>query len=160
MKLSICQIQFLDFLLKRIQSKENNFLNSNEKLSLVIDINGTLWTGDFVNYSDSKIQNVSLNNDGNLDITEIEFTPIVTHSNHEFFKGFISNCVNNINKSNLYLLSNKLLEILNKVDCSNLKSNSIIFNAENLNSGCKLPFMHIDNNIKYDFVSLIVLNKN
>lgn len=161
MKLKVNQIQFLDFLLKRMQSKGSNFLSSNEKLSLVIDIDGNLWTGDFINYSDCKIQNLSLEYDGDFTPNEIDFISIITASNVDFFKRLNFNSkFRNINTSNLYILLNELFEIIHKIDCSNLKSDSIIFNAENLYYNYKLPFMCINDNVDYDVVSLIVLTKN
>ncbi len=161
MKLKINQIQFLDFVLKRIQSKEGNFLNNNGKLSIVIDINGALWTGDFINYSNFKIKNVTLDYDGDFSTSEIAFSSFVNKSNIDFFEHFYFNKkLYNIDKSNLYLLLNELFETLNKVDCSKLKADSIIFNAENLNSNFKLPFICINDDIEYDVVSLIVSNKN
>ena len=160
MKLKINQIQFLDFLLKRIQSKEGNFLNNNEKLSIVIDINGALWTGDFINYSNFKIKNITLDYEGDFSTSEITFSSFIDTSNRKFFDFFnFNNKLHNIDKSNLYLLLNELFEALNKVDCSNLKADSIIFNAENLTSNCKLPFIRINDDIEYDVVSLIVSNK-
>lgn len=161
MKLKVSQIQFLDFLLKRIQSDSSNFLNTDEKLSLVIDINGTLWTGDFVKYSNLKIQNLSLDTDGFLISNEIELISIITASNLEAFKGFnFKDKLYNINSSNLHILLNELFRKLDKINCSNLVSDPIIFNAVNLTSNCKLPFICIDNTIEYDVVSLIVSNKN
>lgn len=161
MKLKVNQIQFLDFLLKRMQSDSSNFLNADEKLSLVIDVNGNLWTGDFVNYSNFHIQNISLDYDGDLTSTEIDLISIITVANLDDFKRFnFKDKFHNINSSNLYILLNELLKKLDKVNCSNLVIDPIIFNAVNLNSSCKLPFIYIDNTIEYDVVSLIVSNKN
>lgn len=145
MKLSLKHIQKLEILLKRLLSV--NALDI--QLSLVVKIDGSLYSGDFTKINSSFVLSDYLNFDGYVDSNSCPFTDLIKVPSEFYYN--ILNC-------NDPLLLKTLLDIL---DSCRLKDDfelpSIITNVKKLDSDLSLPYLYLDDSIEYDIVSIIKL---
>ncbi|KOS60877.1 hypothetical protein FJQ98_20620 [Lysinibacillus agricola] len=151
---TIQQLQAADFLLKRL-SNSDFFSFYNRKLKLVIELNGSYWYGDFVNFKDNYPIQFFIEGDGDVDYTRfysdginatIIFKKIIETYNAQTNKGtFYTNPFKKI--STLDLLFKTIFEL---VDLADIKVDEspiypYLLNARTLDGKLKLPFINLEN---------------
>lgn len=149
MKLSLKHIQKLEILLKRLLSV--NALDI--QLSLVVKIDGSLYSGDFTKINSSFVLSDYLNFDGYVDSNKCPFTDLIKVPSEFYYKKYY-----NILNCNDPLLLKTLLDILNSCTLKDdFELPSIITNVKKLDSDLSLPYLYLDDSIEYDIVSIIKL---
>ncbi|XZM32806.1 hypothetical protein ACSXAY_12885 [Clostridium perfringens] len=138
MKLSVDQLQKLSILFQRI------YLKDSIKPKLVISFNNSLWTGDFTILEGSDY------------LTDVEKPDSVAIDVSSFFNEFkFSSIPRDIKTSCDSILLNYLTNSLLKTKTSDLNLSPYLFNAVNLETKFKLPFIYLDKTATYELVSVI-----
>lgn len=149
MKLTLKQIQKLEILLKRLLS----FNNLDIQLSLVVKIDGSLYSGDFTKIKSPFVLSDYLNFDGCVDSKYYYFTDLIKSPNEFNCKKYYD-----ILNTNNPILLKTLLDILNSCTLKDdFELPSIITNVKKLDSDLSLPYLYLDDSIEYDIVSIIKL---
>ena len=131
MKLTLKQIQALEYLLQISEFKKENPEN---KFNLVIRINNSLWSGNFLNYNLTSTKSFSLDDfDFSIKYNVIHVSEFIKYS-----KDLKLYSLKNLN--NLYLLLVELVNRINQIDLSALDLNPVLYNAINLDTNLLLPF--------------------
>ncbi|SHG82563.1 hypothetical protein [Virgibacillus chiguensis] len=161
---SIIQFQALDFLLKRI-ANQPNFEMYDKNLKLVVEINGTIWAGDFVNFNSCPYQ-LYVDSIGQVDeeyfySDEDPSTSFVTKTWKEFLNHFKSDFsgLYLARVDDLSLLFKELKSFIESLDFEGYETpiNPYLLNAKSLNENIELPFLNIENT-EVKLISLIEVN--
>ncbi|PZM62574.1 hypothetical protein [Paenibacillus dendritiformis] len=147
------QLQALDYLLKRIIS-DNSYALYEKNLKLVIDVNGTLWYGDFIQIDGISAYRPFIDDDG--DIETDKFGPTRTNSallkciwdsyslHADRQSPFWSNPFRKIDS--LPFLFESLLKVLRLTeipeDCSPFYP--YLLNAKSVDGKMELPFINLE----------------
>ncbi|WP_440894936.1 hypothetical protein ACS127_10190 [Amphibacillus sp. Q70] len=149
---SIQELQAFDFLLKKI-TQNKSFAISSKNLKVVLSINGTLWTGDLVQFNGRYLVQSHIDSDGDIDrhsynSTAIKFIKEVmdkfnqeTQPDHFFINPFKS-------LTELPLLFEAIYEIikLSEIDQSGTNPlRKMLYNASCLNNNVEIPFYDLTN---------------
>ncbi|MGG0754133.1 hypothetical protein [Brevibacillus laterosporus] len=162
---SLPQLQALDYLLKNITSNDLYPLYQ-KKLKFVVNINNSLWYGDFVEKKGNSVSQKFI--DGSGDVETARFTP--SGSNATTFLKLIWDLYvdESINQpqyfrvdpfkriNSLPLLFDSLIKILDKANISEETSPLFpyLLNAKSLDNKLSLPFINLEGE-KIKLVSII-----
>lgn len=154
MKLNLKQIQILDLILQRLNSIFL-YTDKTKKLNLVIKFNNSLWKGDFIHLHNSYLENYYISNDfwveKNLTpITELKLIP----DNFNFRR------YQYIKLKNIHLLLHELLSIVSTIDISEINFQPCLYNAVNLETNFKIPFLYFDYDSEFEVVSIVESSKD
>lgn len=160
---TVQQLQAADYLLKKlIDGDLSPFSDINIKF--VIDLNGTFWIGDFIQYKDGAPIQFFIHDDGDVEYTRFYsdgtnattiFKKIMDTYRFETRKGeFYTNPFRNINT--LELLFNTLLKLVNLavIQVEDSPIYPYLLNAKSLDGKLELPFINLENQ-SINVVSLI-----
>ena len=149
MKLNFKQIQLMDFILQRLNSIYS-YTDENKKLSLVIKFNNSLWTGDSINLHNSYLVNYYIDNDFWV---EKKLTPI---SDFKFlFSDFNFRRYEKLKLKNINILLHELISFVSSMDTSKLDFQPFLYNAINLETNFKMPFLYLNYDDSFEVVSII-----
>lgn len=153
MLLKINQIQVLDSLLKKLNS---NFLytSKNETLNLVVKFNNSLWKGDFTLYHQSKLLDYYIDNCNDIECNALSIIDMCYSLKKSKFDRY-----KNIKFDKIYLVLPELIEEIQKCDLSTIHLNPILYNATNLDSNFKLPFILFNDNDELEVISVVISSK-
>ncbi|MEG2289948.1 MAG: hypothetical protein RSA29_02770 [Clostridium sp.] len=148
MKLTLNQIQALDLYLKRLISRFP-IVSQNENLNIVISINNSLWTGDFIQYEHPLIINRYIDCDSSIESNGLYPSDIFTLPDNFKFVDY-----RNIKSDTAYLLLLDLFKVVVDIPAPTITLNPLLYNAKNLETNLSLPFIHLDSTIEYEVISL------
>ena len=148
MKLTLKQIQIVDFLLQELNQRYS-YIPDTEQLNLVIKIDNSLWKGNLIKYKDYRAYKTLLDYDSCCDLYFRQEKLFTLPSDFEF-KNY-----RHITLDKMYLLLNELISISKKIDTLFVDLDPVLFNAVNLNSDLKLPYLLLDPNATFEIVSVI-----
>ncbi|GEM_PF-3788643 len=154
MKLNLVQIQILDFLIKKLNTNYS-FVEDDKNLNIVININNSLWQGDFVIYKNYHIYENYIDFDKCIEYKRLSQSDFVTFTNQLDISKY-----SNIKLNNIYLLLNELLDVVKDFSLPKLQLTPIMYNAINLNTNTKLPFILLDYDTEYEVLSLSTSTKD
>ncbi|OMD34803.1 hypothetical protein [Paenibacillus odorifer] len=167
---SVEQLQACDFILKRIIN-DGKYPFFQKDLKLVVEINGVLWSGDFINFDGRRITQSIIDEDGELSQKHYSVPgnnelPLVNKT-----WSYYANIVNPTNPhpfwinpftriNSLPLLFDKLIMILNTTKEDEMKSPLFpyLLNANTLDNKLTLSFMNLSNE-RLNLVSIIELTQ-
>ncbi|MEC1744157.1 hypothetical protein [Schinkia azotoformans] len=151
---SIQQLQALDYLLKRI-TNESSFALYQKNLKLVVEINNSLWYGDFVQTKDSYATQLFIDDVGDIEYDSFSatgsnaafilkkiwdsFYKMATKDNSRFW-------INPFQKiTDLPLLFETLTKVLNSTEMDEDRSpfHPYLLNAKSLDGNIQLPFINL-----------------
>ncbi len=149
---TIQEMQAMDYLLKWLL-KQDRFPFVDKNLKLVINVHGTNWTGDFINYSKGDVQQFYIDDAGDVENCWLYSTgsnaTAVFHKIRETYNMQMSNLPygNPFAKiNNLSLLFNTLTKLVRLAEIE--KDDSPVYpyllNAKSLDGKLELPFINLD----------------
>ncbi|MNC07059.1 hypothetical protein D3C75_545890 [compost metagenome] len=164
---SVEQLQACDFLLKRIIA-ERQFVNLFQKnLKLVIEINGSYWFGDFIDFDGRRVTRHSFDDQGDTlstkySTTGSDTTPLLKTIWEAYANFAKPPAADPFWNNPLYwmeslpLLFETLVTILNQVNTDELKSPLLpyLLNAKSLDKRLELPFINLSGQ-KVNLVSIV-----
>lgn len=156
MKLNLKKIQSLDILFKYFSYKEN--LHSN--FNIVIKIDNQLWQGDFINFKDGSIKEFSLINQNELNC-EGNFLDHFFKLYKKFrFDHYLELYKKSENENYFkYVLLEEFLKALDKCTLHDFNLKNVLYNAVNLSTNTKLPFIYLTDE-EYEIVSLVEVKES
>lgn len=152
MKLNIKQIQLLDAILQELNLRHSY---TSSKLNLVIKFNNSLLKGSFVNFQNSNLitQRIleDFFQDYRIKTNSISFYTLMSKCNCDFneFK------YKDINLNNMHILLSDLLSTVTKLDVSKIDFEPCLYNAVNLETNFKIPFLYFDYDSEFEVVSIV-----
>ncbi len=150
---TIQQLQAADYFLKSILGEKSDI---NRNLKFIIELNNTLWYGDFVNFQNDSVVQCELIN---KDPCSVTYSTKNTTFIEKLWTAYNANPINVtplINPKYLELLFTKILEIIEK---SNIQPDDspiypYLLNAKSLDGRWELPFIDLRNE-KVKVISLM-----
>ncbi|MEK4196160.1 hypothetical protein NYE59_23985 [Paenibacillus sp. FSL L8-0323] len=167
---SIEQLQACDFILKRIIN-DNQYPFFQKNLKLVIEVNGVLWSGDFINFDGRRISQDTIDEDGDVlqqyySVPGNNELPLVNKT-WSYYANIIKPTTPDPFWTNpfrrivsLPLLFDKLIMILNTTKEDEMKSPLFpyLLNAKTLDNKLTVPFINLSNE-KLKLVSIIEITQ-
>lgn len=169
MKLTLNKLQFLDYALKSISSN-SDYACFEKSLSLVVDLDGRLWSCDFVQLKRGCLFQKVLNSNGSIDdekLSEADYPSIqfLKDKLKAYIKKFDPKEFQNFAKCRVIpfdtledwrILLEVLISIVESIpEDQKLPIKPILYNTQTLDGKYTLPFMFVDESSKFELVSLI-----
>lgn len=166
---SIQQLQAFDYLLKRITNDSSNAL-CNKNLKLVVDINGSHWSGDFLSVERHVVRQPYIDDQGDIEFVSFQptgsnATTVLKAAWDVFLRettdrpGFHwGNPIRRINS--LPLLFDTLSKVIDMADIAEESSplHPFLLNARSIDGTKSLPFINL-NGQKLHLMSIIEISE-
>lgn len=150
---TIQETQAMDYLLKWLLDQDR-FPLADKNLKLVIDVQGTYWYGDFVNYSDGHVKQLFIDDSGDVENTWLYAstshpTIVLQKIRHAFHEQSTGYAFGNpfLKVTELPLLFDTLGKLvkLAKIEQDDSPIYPYLLNAKSLDGRLELPFIHLGN---------------
>lgn len=150
MKLNLKQLQALEILLQKL-NHNYNYVSDDEQLSLVININNSLWKGNLIKYDRSYVSNFYIDYDGWIESYSYNQSQIFSIP----AESFNARKYENIKLESMYLLISELIPIVREISTFLIDLNPVLYNAVNLTNNLTLPFLLLNPTDEFEIVSIV-----